>query len=578
MSRLCPAAPAAKTWEKGDEAWVEFRHGTYKCELVSRNEYGYWTVKWENGDEDNKTIDERKLGREAPTKRAKVEAKCFVCSALGRRPKLDESQLMRYNIGGKTTGRNDVDAHLCCILRATPSRDVPKQEWWGDLERARAWPTCPPTRECSTDKSFVPFEVGASELKDEFVFRVVMTLQASSRRFAGRAPPYNRLDTSASLWRSDDRGTINGLRALVDLAAAAESEGLSRAELLLWGAVVYRLINRLSTFSRWAAVCYLRKKHGADWNWKTNYEAELYGETPDAEARRIAVSGSSKEGRLTECRDKWALPEVKDVLDGKGAACTVRLPRPSEIRDFVAFVAIETDAERGVMTAEHQSGAGRKAVCKMLPKLANKKRLTALSATVSAARDAKTALDALLTVDTVGPFFAWQIFCDLASVAAVEPDALPARVIKDSQTNYAIFGPGARKGAYLMDGGEAAYDVLNDDQDINQEEALARARAIVKDFPAALRRIGLEKEWNAVAGGRKYDLEAAEHNLCGWFGVVPGRIRAAAAAVGIHVPAKASSHSVSSSARAGDWRPNPCTDLERKEWLAILKAGPRRSK
>ena len=88
----------------------------------------------------------------------------------------------------------------------------------------------------------------------------------------------------------------------------------------------------------------------------------------------------------------------------------------------------------------------------------------------------------------------------------------------------------------------------------------------------------MEKEWNAVAGGRKYDLEAAEHNLCGFYGVVPGRIRAAAAAVGLHVPAKASSHSVSSSARAGDWRPNPCTDLERKEWLAILKAGPRRSK
>ena len=145
----------------------------------------------------------------------------------------------------------------------------------------------------------------------------------------------------------------------------------------------------------------------------------------------------------------------------------------------------------GCGARDHDRGApvGRagKAVCKMLPSLANKKRLTALSARVSAARDAKTALDALLTVDTVGPFFAWQIFCDLASVAAVEPDALPARVIKDSQTNYAIFGPGARKGAYLMDGGEAAYDVLNDDQDINQEEALARARAIVKDFPAALR-------------------------------------------------------------------------------------------
>ena len=214
---------------------MEFNDGTHKCELVSyRKEFRLWTVKWANGDEDHKTVDERKLGREAPQKRAKTSAECFVCAALGRtRPNLDESQLMRYNIGGKTTGRNDVDAHLCCILCAPPSRDVTKQEWWDELERARAWPTCPPTRECSTDKSFVPFEVGASELKDEFVFRVVMTLQASSRRFAGRAPPYNRLDTSASLWRSDDRGTINGLRALVELAAAAESEGLSRREIIL---------------------------------------------------------------------------------------------------------------------------------------------------------------------------------------------------------------------------------------------------------------------------------------------------------------------------------------------------------
>ena len=227
--------PAAKPWEKGDEAWVKFDDGPHRCELLARNdEFKVWTVKWDNGDEEPKTVRERLLGREAPTKRAKVEAKCFVCSALGREaPNLDASQLMCYNIGGKATGRNDVYAHLCCILCARPSRDVTKQEWWDELERARAWPTCPPTRECSTDKSFVPFEVGASELKDEFVFRVVMTLQASSRRFAGRAPPYNRLDTSASLWRSDDRGTINGLRALVELAAAAESEGLSRREIIL---------------------------------------------------------------------------------------------------------------------------------------------------------------------------------------------------------------------------------------------------------------------------------------------------------------------------------------------------------
>ena len=72
-----PAAPAATTWEKGDEAWVEFNNGTYKCTLVSRS-VGVWTVKWDNGDEEPKTVRERLLGREAPTKRAKVEAKCFV--------------------------------------------------------------------------------------------------------------------------------------------------------------------------------------------------------------------------------------------------------------------------------------------------------------------------------------------------------------------------------------------------------------------------------------------------------------------------------------------------------------------
>ena len=55
-----------------------------------------------------------------------------------------------------------------------------------------------------------------------------------------------------------------------------------------------------------------------------------------------------------------------------------------------------------------------------------------------------------------------------------------------------------------MDGGAAAYDVLNDDQDINQEEALERARAIVKDFPQALKRIGLEQYVNDLARNLPY--------------------------------------------------------------------------
>ena len=59
--------PVAAKWAPGDTAWVEFRHGTYKCELVSLR-YGYWTVKWANGDTEPQKVDEKKLLREAPQK------------------------------------------------------------------------------------------------------------------------------------------------------------------------------------------------------------------------------------------------------------------------------------------------------------------------------------------------------------------------------------------------------------------------------------------------------------------------------------------------------------------------------
>ncbi len=216
-------------------------------------------MKWANGDEEPKTVHVKKLEREAPQKRAKISAKCVVCHELGRTPTLAAEQLLCYNIGG-----NDVHMHICCALSA-PTPDVTEQEWWGDLERKGSWPTCPKNRKYSTDKSFVPYEVGALEMRDHFAYRDVCKARAAAQRFAGRAPPYDCHRSSASLWRDQDRGTINGLRALRELAAAAESEG-SRAELLLWGAVVYRLINRLSTFSRWAAVCSLREKHGTDWD------------------------------------------------------------------------------------------------------------------------------------------------------------------------------------------------------------------------------------------------------------------------------------------------------------------------
>ena len=104
----------------------------------------------------------------------------------------------------------------------------------------------------------------------------------------------------------------------------------------------------------------------------------------------------------------------------------------------------------------------------------------------------------------------------------------------------------------------------------SRDSALAASFIIFALFALASRATSTSRRWRHVSRHRR---DAPRR-----YGVVPGRIRAAAAAVGLHVPAKASSHSVSSSARAGDWRPNPCTDLERKEWLAILKESPRRSK
>ena len=113
--------PVAAKWAPGDTAWVEFDAGTYRCELVSLR-YGYWTVKWANGDTDHTKVDEKKLLREAPTKRAKVETKCFVCAALGR-TNLDKSQLMCYTIGGV---RRHID--LCCALRALTSGQREKKD------------------------------------------------------------------------------------------------------------------------------------------------------------------------------------------------------------------------------------------------------------------------------------------------------------------------------------------------------------------------------------------------------------------------------------------------------------------
>ena len=56
---------------------------------------------------------------------------------------------------------------------------------------------------------------------------------------------------------------------------------------------------------------------------------------------------------------------------------------------------------------------------------------------------------------------------------------------------------------------------------MSQSDTLRIAQRIIKDFPAALKRLKLTKAWHEAAGygglkSRPMDLETVEHLLCGW--------------------------------------------------------------
>lgn len=498
---------------------------------------------------------------------------CVVCAACGRNPELDTGQLLKcYD----KQLRRKITIHACCALRAPPPPDVAPQQWWTEREAAMAWPTCPHSQRCSTDAAFVPFFVGREEWLQAFVWYNFTSLEAAARRFEdGRTPPYARGNPGPVLWRCDDRGSLGFARMAPLLADHALDEGLSRTELLLWGATVYRTFNRLSTFSRWAALRSLVASKGKGWPWQSEYEEEVYAARTDAFA--IAASGVTEFGR-NGVRDKWAWVHGRPAPPPE--PCTARLPLPSEMRDFGAFISAEAAAGRGVMTGEHQVQSRERVLC-MLRQLATAKAagLRRLSAAIAGAGSASEALgvDGLQRLDTVGPFVAWQIWSDLVMVGEVEPTALPLWLAAETREKFALFGPGARKGALLMDGCAEARAVLDKDTDAKQGETLARARRIVADWPQALSRMGLADAWDGLARGRTYDLETAEHLLCGFYGLVPDLMRRCSKAVQGDAPAGGGggggAHSLSTSKRAAQWAPNPATNLEWADWQK-MRGGP----
>ena len=396
---------------------------------------------------------------------------------------------------------------------------------------------------------------------------------------------------------------------LLTQRAAKDAVQLSTAEAALWGAILYRCFNRLSTFSRWAAAQALAKKlklplsavlKRASKGASSLYEAAVHGslESRREELHSIAASGVTLLGR-NGCRDKWGKDTCLQHMSGKRKTicCVAELPLPSELHDFKTFLEWEVSQGRGVMTGEHQVQP-RVRVLSVLGKLAANKcsRLKKLSLTFRETRSAKVVMDELRKFDTVGDFFAWQIFSDLVAVqyhCQLFPTdtILPSAVVKDSLFDYALFGPGARKGACIIDGDAA--NVLESDKDANQAATLQRAKKILADFPAALERTKLDKSWARCAQGRAYDLETIEHSLCGFYGVMKRKIpkvlaadgkaskemaRAAREANCVWPPAslKGASHGPSTLERLGtsrcSWKPNPSTAMERLDLQQMVKA------
>ncbi|KAL9183375.1 hypothetical protein ACHAXT_005162, partial [Thalassiosira profunda] len=548
------------------------------------------------------------------------EMRCIMCAAHGRKPDIslnNPAQLLPVRLKprtGKGAGKRTVaHIHASCALRAPPSSSLKGQaapKWWEEVaEKTNGWPNLSPARSDSTSPEFVPFPMSFSDWVDELALYDYRKLLASVRRFdEGRAPPYNSVGGTAALWRCDDRGSIGYCRMAPNLVEKAGEMSLSPAEAALWGSIAYRCFNRLSTFSRWAAVKALAAKLNlpvseilARQSGSTSlYEERCHGPpgVRSEEFHAIAASGVTLHGRHGY-RDKWGKEFCAEQMNGKRTpmCCVAEIPLPSEIGDFKTFVKWESRQGRGVMTGEHQVQP-KERILAMLSRLAAKdcERLRNMSALFWRAHVVETILDDLRTLDTVGPFFAWQIFSDLVAIqyghCQLFPDStiLPTWAVQGSLFDYALFGPGARKGAYIIDGG--ASTVLETDKDTSQAVALERAKRILAEFGTALKRTGVDKNWNECARGRPYDLETLEHSLCGFYGVLVDHctnvIEAdekssdAMAKVAMKAncawPPEASgpSHSASTREKQGGpaWAPNPCTALERADLERMESPSP----
>jgi len=485
---------------------------------------------------------------------------------------------------------------------------------------------------------FVPYPMSFDDWMDEFCVYNYRMLLGSVRRFHdGRGPPYNIVGSTAALWRCDDRGSIGYARMVQDLTEKAagtsspsivdnvqqseevEDRRLTHAEAALWGAIIYRVMNRLSTFSRWAAIkkmsidedksiskllnegLYESAVHGTCSGNNNNNNDNHKGGKRNEDLHAIAASGVTLLGRMGY-RDKWGKDFCLQQMNSKSPICCVsQLPLPTELEDFKLFTDWEKHKmKRGVMTGEHQVQP-YEVIMDMLRKLVanNCSQLKKMSKVFMATDSAKVVLDELKKLPMVADFFSWQIFSDLVCVQYYRPlypdnTILPLSVVNDSRFNYGLFGPGARKGANMIFG--KAANQLEFNKNVSQAVTIPRAVEIRSKFRDALIRTKLERSWEDRAFGREYDLETVEHSLCGFYGVMhnlninvllsdekaskemekvakiakcvwPPGSNACCHSSSIRDSDSQTLNKIQQRQGMGRWKPHPCTDLERQDLI-----------
>ena len=126
------------------------------------------------------------------------------------------------------------------------------------------------------------------------------------------------------------------------------------------------------------------------------------------------------------------------------------IPAALEIPRFLRFLRAEMRAGAPVFTGRHFV-KGVEMYERSLRHF--DERLEETAATVRRAGSLRDAARELQAAPGVGPFFSWQILCDL-----LECRVLPEHLVVDSRT-WALLGPGALRGAALVDPGAPALDV-----------------------------------------------------------------------------------------------------------------------